>query len=238
MKATYSNICANDQRDKKDCTVVMVSVVCDIPYQEAFKLLKEAGRIDGKGCGSAIYNAVIRQQGFKLERLTNTKRQNFVRDGIRPLAAKTVRTIERELARYWGGQKVYINVNRHILAWDGTECVDWTVGRQHRIESAYLVYKGDLPKSGTTVAEPERQSLNRVGQKRTAVMANILGNEPKRYQSCTAAYKALGLDKKGRQKIRRIVKRNGTCTFWAWVSVDGPLERNWKQEHVTITLAE
>jgi len=232
METTYSRI-RSSNRDKKDCTVVMVSVVCGIPYQEAFDLLEAEGRITGKGCGAAIYDKVIREQGFELERLTNSRGHRPIREGIRPLQSKTVRTIERELARYWGGQKVYVNVKAHILAWDGTECVDWSVGRQHRVISAYLVYKGDLPSSGTCVPEPERQSLNRVGQTRTGVTAHLVGEPPVDYSSVAAAYRALGLSLKGHQKVRRYVKYHGKATFWAYKN---KASDEWYSDQVEVTI--
>jgi len=232
MESTYSKICGSG-RDKKDCTVVMVSVVCDIPYEEAFNLLKAAGRITGRGCGAIIYDKVIREKGFKLERLTNCRGHRPVREGIRPLESKTVRTIERELARYWGGQKVYINVQAHILAWDGTECVDWSVGRQHRVISAFLVYKGDLPASGISVPEPERRSLNRVGQKRTGVIAHREDEEPVHYRSVAAAYRGMGLDLKGHQKVRRYVKYYGEVTCYAYKKQEAD---EWYSGQVEITI--
>lgn len=226
--------------DKNDCTVVMVSVVCDIPYDEAFSRLKAEGRRNGKGCPASMYDKVIRDLGFNIEPLTSRQKGIYhskVRDGIRPLAAKTVRTIERELARYWGHCKVYINVPGHILAWDGTECVDWTAGRQQRVRSAFLIYKGDLPSGGAQVAEPTRQSLNRIGHKRTGVMANKLGNEPRYYRSVAAAYKGMGLNLKGHQKIRQLVKLHGKWVFYAYRERYHPGDP-WDRDHITITKIE
>lgn len=234
MDKTYKQIREESKpiRDGNDCTVVVVSVMTGISYAEAQYLLCAAGRKVGKGVDKGIYHQVIKDLGFKIQELKQKYHPgSILLEGIRQITSKTVRTVERELAGNWGGMKVMIGCRAHVLAWNGKEIVDWTAGRGHRVTSAYLVYQGDMP-VGRSVPVPERHSLNRVGCKRTSVMANILGNEPVRYQSCTAAYKALGLNKQGRQKIRRIVKVSGSCTFWGWKKKDS----TWQKVHVTITL--
>lgn len=211
-------------KDGRDCTVVMVAAVCDIPYPEAHRRMKEAGRVDGQGAGSGVYDKVIRDLGFNIQRISNNPRfsRNYVPEGIRPVKAKTVRTIERELARYWGGVKVYINVPGHILAWNGKEIVDWSAGRLHRVRSVHMVYKGDMPSSGVPVKEPERHDLRSTYRPASAVLVTCEDMDvyDRPFKSMPAAYKALGFSKKGRQQARKCVKYYGEQTFWVWSTVE------------------
>ena len=48
--------------ETKDCTVIAVSVVCGIPYEEAHALLAKAGRKPRKGTSVVLYHNVIRRQ--------------------------------------------------------------------------------------------------------------------------------------------------------------------------------
>lgn len=214
----------NGSDDRNDCTVIATAIVCGIAYSKAQSLLADAGRIKGRGCLPSIYQKVIRDQGFSIQ-------------DIHPqFKAKTIRTLERELAESWGGCKVLIGIRRHVLAWDGAKIQDWTGGRIHRIRDIFLICPfNDVPELGRSVPVPKRHKLNRTPQKRSAVMANILGNEPQRYQSVAAAYTGMGLDLRGHQKIRRLVKYHGEWVFSAWRQNS---DRVWNSVHVTIRLVE
>jgi len=220
MEKSYKDIRedARDYREGNDCTVVAVSVVCGMEYAEAHSLLKAAGRRKGKGLHEKYYHSVIRDQGHTIDRITiNGWNRNKIQH--RQLISKTVRTVERELAQYYGGQIVMIKVRGHVLVWNGTEIVDWSAGRMHRIQVAYIVYK-DTPPTAKRVPVPKRKSLNRKGWTVAAVEAMCPSQgfpEWTTFKSIPEAYRAFGISKKGRQLVRRHVKYHGHATFSSYI---------------------
>lgn len=199
-------------QDTNDCSVVAMSVVASIPYAAAHQLCKDHGRQKGKGftCYSAL-----RSIGFTVDPIT------------KHITSKTIRTIERELAAKWGGVMVLIRTTAHILGWDGYKIVDWSTGRAHRIIEVLLIYKGDRP-TGKSVPMPKQQSKKVTARPAAAVMVNGI-----RYPSMPAAYKALALTAKGRQKARRIMKSWGTVTTQCY-----PVGDPWYPVWITFTKAE
>jgi hypothetical protein len=47
---SYAHIDRMDRQERNDCTVVALSLVLDIPYDEAYKRLGDLGRKVGRGC--------------------------------------------------------------------------------------------------------------------------------------------------------------------------------------------
>jgi len=202
MKA-FTNIKPKCVDDTNDCSVVTTAAVTGTSYIEASAKCTAAGRIRNKGFSDADYYQVIREMGFTIRRIA--------------VESKTVRTIERELAAKWGGCKVIIRVAKHVLAWDGTEIVDWSAGRQHRIMWADLVYpSSELLPVGKSVPVPERKALKRPPMKRNGVKVFIDDNLIGDYSSIAAAYKANGWSLRGHQRVRLIVKRHGSATVYHW----------------------
>ena len=227
----YEKICRDEDRDDNDCTVVAVSISTGIPYKEAARILASAGRKPNKGCSQVIYHAEIRKLGFNIQSIRQEKYgiARLSPDIRHPLIAKTVRTVERELAKNWGGCKVLIGIRRHVLTWDGNEIADWTAGRQHRITSAHLVYKGDHLPEGKSVPAKARKSLRKTARKRSAVIAIVDGVETK-HRSVKAAYDHHNLQLQGHQAIRRLVKYWGEYEFTAYTR-DG-----WDLVEITLKL--
>jgi hypothetical protein len=205
MHKTYSDFSTDraDHRETNDCTVIAVSVACGISYAKAHALLAAAGRKPRKGLSQYKYHPVIEALGFEVVKITDQ------------FKSKTVRTIERELAAKYGGIKILVNVPRHVLAWDGTQIVDWSAGRIHRVENVYAIMPStdrswDFPWQirGKTVPVPERRALNRSADHNVRhgcavyIDDNLIGT----YTSVAAAYKANGWNLRGHQKVRRIMK--------------------------------
>lgn len=204
--------------DKNDCTVITTAVVTGIEYTEAQAILAANGRKPNKGCSQIIYHEVIRKLGFIIKQIN--------------LESKTVRTAERELAQKWGGCKVMVNIRRHVLAWNGTECVDWSVGRQMRVTSAFLVYPAtEYEPIGRSVPVPIRRKLNKPKWTVSAVTMTIDGNTTQ-HRSVKAAYEAAGLQLSGHQQIRKLVKYYGGYTFSAY------REDSWHPSMVTLSLVK
>jgi len=204
------------ENEANDCAVIAVSLSTGIPYDEAHALLKAAGRKNRKGISPILYMSAIRQLGFTVTPIK--------------LQSKTVRTIERELAKYWGGVKILVGIRRHVLTWDGNEIADWTAGRNHRIRDVYVIHKGDVP-VGRSVPVPERKAMLKTSRPRSPVAIRIgPGGEFTEHSSVAAAYKATGLNLSGHQRIRRAVKAHGEWTFWAY------RDNSYSSELVTIRL--
>lgn len=202
----YDNIRSinSTSQDDLDCSVIAVSVVTGITYQQASAKLTSAGRIKNKGFAITKYHRVIEDLGFTIEAIH--------------LVSKTVRTVERELAVKWGNTKVLINTYGHVLAWNGKEIVDWTGGRLHRVRAAFVVYPKNTAVVAKSVSPPIRNDLNRSSWTVTKVSITSaeLDIQNKIFKSLPAAYKALGFHKAGRQKIRRILKMQGSIRFRVW----------------------
>lgn len=201
-------------KDDNDCTVIAVSAVTGISYEQSQSLLAKAGRKRNRGLIRQIYHDVIRQLGFTIRQLK--------------LAAKTVRTIEQELAAEWGGCKVLINVKRHVLTWDGERILDNSAGRMYRLSGVYLVYKGAEPE-GKAVPLYKQRTLRRRPMRRNGVKVYIADKFIDEYSSLAAAYKANGWSLRGHQKVRRQMK------YWGEARVN--LYRdNWDLQLITFKL--
>ncbi len=209
MDKTFQSISEESKpfNETNDCTVIATSVVTGWSYSEAHAALKAAGRKNRKGFSQYRYHDVIRQSGFTIDRITGQ------------FQSKTVRTIERELAANWGGAKIMVNVQGHVLAWNGKEIVDWSAGRQHHIRGVYLVYKDNPPKT-FAVEQPKRRKLNRSSNQSTRISIVVscpeLDIHEKRYSSVAAAYRDLGFDLKGHQSFRKQVRYWGCYETGAW----------------------
>jgi hypothetical protein len=203
-KMDYHSIRGDAEKDTNDCTVVAVAIVAGIPYKEASSLLTAAGRINGKGFAVSKYHAVLRNMGFSIRDI----RQNF--------KAKTVRTLERELAANYGGCKVLVNIQRHVLAWDGEQIVDWTAGRTGRIQQIHQVYSELECPVGRSVPVPVRKAMKVTSRPATEVWIrcpSLTMHDWKHYKSLPAAYKDQEWKPKGRQKARRMLKMYGSWQF-------------------------
>jgi len=204
----YQSVRGDAKVDKNDCTVVAIAVTTGISYSEAQALLAKAGRKRNKGVGSIVYHGVIRELGFTIKDI----RKNLI--------AKTVRTIERELAENYGDCKVLIGVRGHVLSWNGKKIVDWSAGRMHRITSAYHIYPGQECPVGRSVSIPQQKPMIVTARPRSAIIASCSekGIYEKHFRSVKAAYEGLGLNLRGHQKMRRWIKYNGSHEWYAWAA--------------------
>jgi len=219
MEKSYSDIRqdADAHRETNDCTVVAVSVACGIEYAEAHALLAAAGRKRGKGFSDWKYLPLIEQQGNAINRIrpSATAMPPAPLSQLPELKAKTVRTVEKELAANYSGLRVLIRTSGHVLAWNGKEIVDWTAGRNHRIIAAYVIFPaGTMPKPSAPVAPKERKALRRSSDQnaRHGCLVYFGDNLIGSYKSVAAAYKDNGWSLRGHQRVRRLMKLYGEAT--------------------------
>lgn len=117
---------ANELGEDNDCTVKALAIVTDSSYDEAHATLKARGRKKGKGTNMGQWLPAVEDLGHHYVKVTGH------------FEGKTVNSIESELPK---GKKFYILVRGHLCAFDGTEVVDWTQGRRHRVTAVYHVAK-------------------------------------------------------------------------------------------------
>jgi hypothetical protein len=196
----YKGIRPEGNKDRNDCTVVAVSVLCDIPYEEASAKLAAVGRIRNKGLAPHLYQKVMNELGFVIRRLS--------------VKSKTVRTLERELAANYGDCRCMIHIRRHVLAWNGREIVDWSKDRQHRIDYVDLVYRGaeGQPLIGKSVPMAPQKKAKVTSRPISAVEARIDGGEWTQFRSVKAAYDGFNIRLNQHQRVRKSVKYWGHAT--------------------------
>lgn len=122
---------SNELLENNDCSVKALAVVTDSTYDEAHAVLKERGRRRGRGTNMGQWLPGVQDLGHHYVNVTGS------------FEGKTVNSIEAELPK---GEKFYIVVRAHILAFDGNEVIDWTKGRRHRVTHVYHIakFKKDL----------------------------------------------------------------------------------------------
>jgi len=108
-----------------DCSVVALSVACDISYKIAHEALKKAGRKNRKGVYPPLLIKAAKFLGCSLVE------EKF--------PGKTLITIERDIKRYGGGRRYIIFATGHFVGFNGNEIVDWSKGRRIRINAVYRV---------------------------------------------------------------------------------------------------
>lgn len=116
--------------DKNFCAPLAISIVAEISPLEAQVACILQGRKKGKG---TVFHTqtkpALEELGFDVERIY--------------IKAKTVKTIEKELAAKKDGGKYLIRVKRHILAFSEGKVQDWSKGSLKRVYKVYKVTKKD-----------------------------------------------------------------------------------------------
>ncbi len=105
-------------KEDNDCGVRALAVACAAPYDKAYAALQRAGRIDGYACCIAQMMHAARMLRCYMVRT--------------PCTAKTLLTVERELAKTHGG--FIASTSTHVVGiWNG-ELIDWARGRLFRLD--------------------------------------------------------------------------------------------------------
>jgi len=112
--------------EHNDCGVKSVAISCGVSYEKAHAAMKEAGRKNRRTSYFIDHcKPAIESLGFEVIEET--------------FPGKTVVTLERDLKRYARGRRFFVTVDRHFLAFNGEQFVDWAQGRRHRIKKVYRV---------------------------------------------------------------------------------------------------
>ena len=116
---------SRELNETNDCAVKAVALVTGASYIEAHAALKSIGRKNRQGTFFDDTKTALKMLG----------KQHF--NATNQFKSRTVRTLERELAKYKG--TFLIRVRRHVLACVDGKIIDWTAGRQFRVKEVYVV---------------------------------------------------------------------------------------------------
>jgi len=74
-----------DMNEKKDCSVIAISIACQVTYQQAHAALKEAGRRNRCGVRNAIILEAIEALGYKVRKWTRKEYNDMLKSyGMSP----------------------------------------------------------------------------------------------------------------------------------------------------------
>lgn len=59
--------------ERRDCSVIALSIALDVSYAQAQRALADAGRVPGRGATDAVWRSAVLRLGFCLERVTMTQ---------------------------------------------------------------------------------------------------------------------------------------------------------------------
>lgn len=111
--------------ERRDCSVIAVAIVCNLPYEYVHPIFTEKGRTERQGTYMYTTRAVLRHLNVWYESLP--EEQWF---------GKTFRTFERNCPR----NKRYLLSNRtHMLACVNGEVIDWAQNRLHRLTDVWEI---------------------------------------------------------------------------------------------------
>lgn len=128
---------SNEMREKNDCSVKAVSILCDVPYKVAHKALQRAGRKTGRGVTEFAIEWAISMLGFTTD---------LVR-----VDALTVTTLEHDPEVQKG---YYLAIVRgHIASIVNGRVEDWTRGRRHKVLSVRQVTPNKTRKERKAMAK-------------------------------------------------------------------------------------
>lgn len=120
--------------EHKDCAVIAVALTCKVSYEKAHAALKACGRRDRSGTPFNVTEAAVRKLGYKINRYKRMRQAGGSR--------YTPKTIGGRLRK----GRYLCRVRGHIFAVVDGQVMDWTAGRNHRIEHFYRVTKVRVPR--------------------------------------------------------------------------------------------
>jgi len=109
--------------ENNDCTVRAFAVVANIPYNDAHRILRNAGRVNRRGFLHTVVLQELAKMGKTWKDVTNY------------FPCNTVKSIKETKLN----DTYLICVHKHILALHKGRVVDWTEDRLHRIKAVYRI---------------------------------------------------------------------------------------------------
>lgn len=133
--------------ENRDCSVIALSVVCNVPYQTAHEALKACGRKNGRGTNIVFIERALEKLGYKVaKRYHYWDFQQFISKYPRPHnTLKGVTTHHpRRFSKVWKEHfsGAYLMITRgHILAIKDATVHDWSINNALRAEQIWEVSK-------------------------------------------------------------------------------------------------
>lgn len=146
------NTIGSTMNERKDCTVIAVSIACNVSYQVAHKALKVAGRRSRCGCKLSVTKKAIKALGYKIRQWSQKEmRAMMVSYGLSP--SKTVRHITthhprqvsqtEQVAAVW--QETHNNMifvtAKHMLAFKDHVVSDWSINKALYVQRIWEIDK-------------------------------------------------------------------------------------------------
>jgi hypothetical protein len=128
---------SSQMRERNDCAVKAVSILCDVPYKVAHKALQNEGRKNRGGSAEFWIRCAINALGFKIEAVQ--------------VSALTIATIESDIAVQKGFY--FVMVRGHIASIVNGRVEDWTRGRRHKVLSVRQVTPNKTRKERKAMAK-------------------------------------------------------------------------------------
>ncbi len=132
MNQTYNQIISESKMvhftETNLCSVIALSVAANLPYLDAYNVMKSLGRKFGKGVSLDMILDSFKQVGLKLENITKDLCQNKI---------NTISQFERYHSNI--NATFVIFVKNHVLCWKNGRTEDYTANSRKRIVCAYYV---------------------------------------------------------------------------------------------------
>lgn len=150
LPAAYTQIMEDEARkalnEKRDCTVVALTVVTGLPYHTCHAALKEAGRKDRRGAYASDYITALKALGFAVRRWTSAEMVAMSRsywDVYGKNVAGLTSHHPRRFPKCWEGKGPLLFRSRgHLAGVDANGVVhDWSINRSLRLIDVYSVEK-------------------------------------------------------------------------------------------------
>jgi hypothetical protein len=130
--------------DNNDCAVKAISVVTGISYEDAQQRLAAKGRKKGERTYFGKTSEVIKDLGYKLERVDlDEKQRQYPKSKVGSYWFKSLTTHHFErFNEVWADGNIYlVQTSGHIAGVINGTIHDWTKGRSFRIITMYRVVK-------------------------------------------------------------------------------------------------
>lgn len=157
MATTYSEACveSNGFNENNDCSVKALSILLDIPYQEAWTALRDAGRKTRRGASHDVIEKALKtlRPGFKIKKfyVQGTRQDDIgIRQGYEPIDQIkesypplyktqnfTVKHLDWFPEAYAELGNSLIFVHRHVLCFKNGTVEDWSKGRRKWVKQIW-----------------------------------------------------------------------------------------------------
>lgn len=133
---------ANKLKEKRDCSVVSLSVVCGVSYARAHKALADAGRKPQTSVSTKKILDAAKALGQKAERVSLKKIIGLYPAGHRTALKHVTSHHPERFNSVWADGCNYLMITtNHVLAITNGNVHDWSIGHALRATDLYKITK-------------------------------------------------------------------------------------------------